>query len=481
MNEITPNTPPTESTESTPSSVDTHDTAPATDEQPTEVLDDTSATAPVPPPAPAPNPLPSQPGSGTPGYDQPGYAMPGYDQSGHAAPGYGQADYGTAGYGTAGYGTAGYGGTGYAQTGYAQPQYGQPGYAQTAYAQPGSIPPGPATTAYPAPTSRRLLRSRSDRWLSGVCGGLARYWNTDPALVRILAVVLTIVTGGALLIGYVIAWIAIPEEPMGPTGYPGAPTAGYAAGTGAGQYGADPTAAQYYAEPAPRERSYLGWLVVSGAVLLLGVLGLINVLAPTSITMWGVTGGVVLTLLGVGLLVGTWYGRARWLTILAIPLAFMTFATITADRWIQDNPNWDRWTVEKSDGQLTFGDRVWAVRPADAADATTPLDYRLSAGNAVLDLTALTAGRDDVDASAAAINASVGVGQLKVIIPEDMQLNLTATVDLGEIAIPGQQVQSGRSLEIDTTVPPVGSDPAYTITLDAAIGAGSLEVLREAA
>ena len=49
-----------------------------------------------------------------------------------------------------------------------------------------------------------------------MCGGLARYWNTDPTLLRILTVVLTLATGGAFLIGYLIAWIAIPDEPMGP-------------------------------------------------------------------------------------------------------------------------------------------------------------------------------------------------------------------------------------------------------------------------
>ena len=65
-----------------------------------------------------------------------------------------------------------------------------------------------------------------------MCGGLARYWNTDPTLLRILTVVLTLATGGAFLVGYLIAWIAIPDEPMGPTGPYGQPSdqVGYASG-----------------------------------------------------------------------------------------------------------------------------------------------------------------------------------------------------------------------------------------------------------
>ncbi|HEY7814606.1 MAG TPA: PspC domain-containing protein [Nakamurella sp.] len=66
---------------------------------------------------------------------------------------------------------------------------------------------------------RRLLRSRSDRVLGGVCGGLGRYLNVDPVLLRIAAVALAL-SGGAGVIAYIVAWIVIPEdtgeEPPGP-------------------------------------------------------------------------------------------------------------------------------------------------------------------------------------------------------------------------------------------------------------------------
>ncbi|MDI3543175.1 MAG: hypothetical protein PWP57_779 [Candidatus Atribacteria bacterium] len=59
---------------------------------------------------------------------------------------------------------------------------------------------------------KRLYRSRTDKMLGGVCGGIARYFNVDPTLIRLLAVAL-IIAGGAAIIAYIIAWIIIPEEP----------------------------------------------------------------------------------------------------------------------------------------------------------------------------------------------------------------------------------------------------------------------------
>lgn len=61
---------------------------------------------------------------------------------------------------------------------------------------------------------KRLYRSRKDRILGGVCGGIAEYFGLDPSLVRIVAVLLILVGGGAIL-AYIIAWILIPEEPKG--------------------------------------------------------------------------------------------------------------------------------------------------------------------------------------------------------------------------------------------------------------------------
>ena len=62
--------------------------------------------------------------------------------------------------------------------------------------------------------NRRLYRSRSDSMIGGVAAGLAAYLNSDPALVRIVWAILVVVTGGAALVVYIIAWVVVPEEPV---------------------------------------------------------------------------------------------------------------------------------------------------------------------------------------------------------------------------------------------------------------------------
>jgi phage shock protein C len=60
--------------------------------------------------------------------------------------------------------------------------------------------------------TRRLYRSRTDRKLAGVCGGLAQYFNIDAILMRVLFVVLALLGGPGLVI-YLLMWILVPEEP----------------------------------------------------------------------------------------------------------------------------------------------------------------------------------------------------------------------------------------------------------------------------
>lgn len=59
--------------------------------------------------------------------------------------------------------------------------------------------------------TRKLYRSRIDRKIAGVCGGLAEYFGIDPTLVRLLFVLGLIFVGGTLL-AYIILAIVIPEE-----------------------------------------------------------------------------------------------------------------------------------------------------------------------------------------------------------------------------------------------------------------------------
>lgn len=63
-----------------------------------------------------------------------------------------------------------------------------------------------------ATSPKRLYRSRTDRMLAGVCGGIADYLGADPTVVRIVTVVVALLPGPAIL-AYLAAWLLIPEEP----------------------------------------------------------------------------------------------------------------------------------------------------------------------------------------------------------------------------------------------------------------------------
>jgi phage shock protein C len=61
---------------------------------------------------------------------------------------------------------------------------------------------------------KRLYRSRDERMVGGVSGGLATYLNTDPTLIRLLFVLFALL-GGPGIIAYIIMWIVVPLEPQG--------------------------------------------------------------------------------------------------------------------------------------------------------------------------------------------------------------------------------------------------------------------------
>ena len=61
-------------------------------------------------------------------------------------------------------------------------------------------------------TNNRLLRSSSDRWVEGVCGGIAEYFGWDPAIVRLAYVLLSVFSAAfpGLLV-YIILWLIMPQ------------------------------------------------------------------------------------------------------------------------------------------------------------------------------------------------------------------------------------------------------------------------------
>ena len=63
---------------------------------------------------------------------------------------------------------------------------------------------------------RRLYRSKDERMLFGICGGLGTYFDLDPTLVRLLFVLLTLATGIGLIV-YLVMAIIMPQDPAGVT------------------------------------------------------------------------------------------------------------------------------------------------------------------------------------------------------------------------------------------------------------------------
>jgi len=60
---------------------------------------------------------------------------------------------------------------------------------------------------------KKLYRSRRDKKIAGVCGGVAEYFNIDSTLVRLLWIVAAFCLGGGVL-AYLLAMIVIPSEPV---------------------------------------------------------------------------------------------------------------------------------------------------------------------------------------------------------------------------------------------------------------------------
>ena len=65
-----------------------------------------------------------------------------------------------------------------------------------------------------SPNPKRFYRSRNDSVIAGVCGGIAERFGWDVTLIRIIAIVLAL-SGGAAIIAYIVAMVIVPKEPRG--------------------------------------------------------------------------------------------------------------------------------------------------------------------------------------------------------------------------------------------------------------------------
>ncbi len=154
----------------------------------------------------------------------------------------------------------------------------------------------------------RLMRSRSDRMIAGVCGGLGYYFGIDPVIVRLIFLVLTVLTVFVAPLLYVVLWLIMPDERVLP-GHPPAlpPDARFDPMTGEPLSPGQPATGQTVnlqetntplptATPSSRNRT-LGMVL-----LIIGSLILINNISDILVLIFGIDlSSIVFPLLLVGL------------------------------------------------------------------------------------------------------------------------------------------------------------------------------------
>jgi phage shock protein PspC (stress-responsive transcriptional regulator) len=324
------------------------------------------------------------------------------------------------------------------------------------------------------PQPRRLLRSRSDRVIGGVCGGLGRYFDVDPIIFRIGAVVLAFI-GGAGLLAYLAALLLIPSE--------GSPAA---AGTQVG-----------------RNR----WLVIAGVVVLLcvtwpfllgGGLLLAGILLPLAILVaagvlvwWFVSGegpgddpgdiakraalGIgILILCGLIAIAGAWAAAAGGETVVAIAViaagvAILVGAFVRPVRWLV----LPAVTLAISAGAVSaagidldggVGERDY--RPSSAADLRDT--YQLGMGELVVDLR-----QTDLPSGDVPLGIDLGIGDARLIVPDDVCVATDAQVGIGEVRTFDRH---NEGVDVDVEDLPDASADATRLLVKAEVGVGSLRI-----
>ena len=133
-----------------------------------------------------------------------------------------------------------------------------------------TVEPTQAETAAKTTTGKQLFRSRRDRAIAGIAGGLGEHFGVDPVWFRVAFVVLAVGGGSGILI-YLIMWLIVPERPVGDL-------------------------------PPPAKGTVPGAAVVGMVLILIGTIALVNTITPDlGQYFWPaifVIGGLALTLGG---------------------------------------------------------------------------------------------------------------------------------------------------------------------------------------
>lgn len=244
--------------------------------------------------------------------------------------------------------------------------------------------------------------------------------------------------------------------PVAPVTPAAPPAAGGASGDGpvwaAGGDGEPPSRPPAPSGPAwtpppveRRPRSPLGRVTLGLALLAGGVAWLVDVIGVATVPVASML-AVVLLVLGLGLLLGAFVGRARW--VIAI-VAFVLPVTLLAS------------AVEDLGIDLRGGVGSHAVTVVDAAQVDDP--FAVGIGELELDL------RDLPDDTDVVLEASIGVGSLRVIVPDGVGVTGRATLQVGELDLLDRR-SDGLALERSIDVAPDPGQPTHTLELRGGVG-----------
>lgn len=202
-----------------------------------------------------------------------------------------------------------------------------------------------------------------------------------------------------------------------------------------------------WSPPRERERSILGRLTLGLALVTLGVLTALDRLGVFDLTVRDAM-AVALLVVGLGLVVGTWLGRARWLSILAALLLLPGLVLSTALHEM-DVP------LGSGIGERSFGTTAVAdVQPT----------YELGVGSLRLDFANLDMAEETVETT-----ARVGLGQIEITVPEDATIVVHYDITGGRVELFGNAVegQPVRGTQVFNGEPGAGR---LELTVEVALG-----------
>ncbi|MHB1139708.1 MAG: PspC domain-containing protein [Microthrixaceae bacterium] len=165
----------------------------------------------------------------------------------------------------------------------------------------------------------------------------------------------------------------------------------------------------------PKPAPFLGPLTVSIAIAMAGSLSLLHALGAIELRPSDVL-IAVLVVIGLGLLVSTWFGRARGLVVLGLLLVPVVLASAVIDR------------IDLRGG---YGDRTYTPTTTEELHA----EHRLGVGALRLDLTELEPDGAGVAPVRLASSLSLGVGEVQVVVPESWSIDLVAEVEAGWVRL----------------------------------------------